>query len=121
MPIPVTIADDSAMSRKMIKKALPENWDIELYEATNGREALEAVQQGKADILFLDLQMPVMTGYEVLENLHSHHDKTIVIVISADIQPEAVAQVNALGAFRFLKKPLQPEHLKQTLHELGLL
>lgn len=121
MPIPVTIADDSAMSRKMIKKALPENWDIELYEATNGREALEAVQQGKADILFLDLQMPVMTGYEVLENLHSHQDKTIVIVISADIQPEAVAQVNALGAFRFLKKPLQSEHLKQTLHELGLL
>lgn len=121
MPIPVTIADDSAMSRKMIKKALPVDWDITLSEATNGKEALEAVQAGLADVLFLDLQMPVMTGYDVLAYLHDHHAKTIVIVISADIQPEAVAQVSALGAFRFLKKPLQPAELHATLHELGLL
>ncbi|CAM5221406.1 hypothetical protein [Alishewanella longhuensis] len=56
MPIPVTIADDSALSRKMIKRALPENWDADISEAINGKEAIMAVESGKADVLFLDLQ-----------------------------------------------------------------
>lgn len=121
MAIPVTIADDSALSRKLIKRALPANWDVDIYEATNGNEALSAVKLGRADVLFLDLQMPILSGYQVLEQLKLHHKKTVVIVISADIQPEAVALVNALGAYCFLKKPLQAAQLQQTLHELGLL
>jgi len=121
MAIPVTIADDSALSRKMIRRALPAHWDAEISEATNGREAILAVEAGKADVLFLDLQMPEMNGYQVLQTLKEHHEKTVVIVISADIQPEAVALVNSLGAFRFLKKPLVASDLQQTLIEVGLL
>lgn len=121
MPIPITIADDSALSRKTIRRALPDDWDITIHEATNGREALNAVHAGLADVLFLDLQMPEMNGFEVLKALHHHHEKTVVIVISADVQPEAQALVNSMGAYRFLKKPLQPAELKATLHEVGLL
>ncbi|CAM5225787.1 response regulator [Alishewanella longhuensis] len=121
MPIPVTIADDSALSRKMIKRALPENWDADISEAINGKEAIMAVESGKADVLFLDLQMPEMDGYQVLQTLRDHHEKTVVIVISADIQPAAVALVNSLGAFRFLKKPLVADELQKVLIELGLL
>lgn len=121
MAIPVTIADDSMLSRKTVRKALPPGWDIELTEACNGREALAAVNAGKADVLFLDLQMPELDGFQVLRELHQHHAKTVVIVISADIQPEAQKLVAELGAFRFLRKPLQPEQLAQTLAELGLI
>lgn len=121
MAIPVTIADDSMLSRKTIRKVLPPSWDIELTEACNGREALAAVNAGKADVLFLDLQMPELDGFQVLRELHEHHAKTVVIVISADIQPEAQKLVAELGAFRFLRKPLQPEQLAQTLAELGLI
>ncbi|WP_333608456.1 response regulator [Arsukibacterium sp.] len=103
MPIPITIADDSAMSRKIIRKALSADWDVEVHEATNGKEALAAVESGKAEVLFLDLQMPEMDGFEVLKHLKEQHEKTIVIVISADIQPQALAIVNSLGAFRFLR------------------
>lgn len=121
MAIPVTIADDSALSRKTIRRSLPEEWDVTIHEAKNGIEAMDAVHAGMADVLFLDLQMPEMNGFEVLQELHGHHEKTIVIVVSADIQPEAQALVNSLGAFRFLKKPLQADELRQTLHEVGLL
>lgn len=121
MAIPVTIADDSALSRKTIRRALPEDWDISLHEAKNGVEALEAVRSGLAEVLFLDLQMPQMDGFEVLKALYEHKHKSLVIVISADIQPESQALVNSLGAFRFLKKPLQPEQLRETLQEIGLL
>ncbi|GAA59022.1 hypothetical protein P20652_0881 [Pseudoalteromonas sp. BSi20652] len=121
MPIPVTIADDSALSRKTIKRALPEDWDITIHEAKNGVEALDAVHAGLAEVLFLDLQMPQMDGYEVLKELQQEHQKTIVIVISADIQPEAQALVSKMGAFRFLQKPLKPDQLRATLIDVGLL
>lgn len=119
--IPVTIADDSMLSRKTLRKALPPSWDIELTEACNGREALAAVNAGKADVLFLDLTMPELDGFGVLRELQQHHAKTVVIVISADIQPEAQKLVAALGAYRFLRKPLQADQLHQTLTELGLI
>ncbi len=121
MSIPVTIADDSLLSRKTVRKALPPDWDISLTEASNGHEALAAVAAGKAEVLFLDLTMPELDGFGVLRELHEHHAKTIVIVISADIQPEAQKIVDSLGAFRFLPKPLQADQLRQTLAELGLL
>ncbi|MFN6264348.1 MAG: response regulator [Chromatiaceae bacterium] len=121
MAIPVTIADDSLLSRKTVRKALPPEWDIELTEACNGKEALVAVAAGKAEVLFLDLTMPELDGFGVLRQLHEHHTKTVVIVISADIQPEARKLVESLGAFRFLHKPLQPDQLRQTLADLGLL
>lgn len=121
MPIPVTIADDSMMSRKAVRRALPADWDIEITEATNGKEALAAVEAGLADVLFLDLTMPELDGFGVLRYLHEQHAKTIVIVISADIQPEAKKLVDALGAFCFLHKPLNPQQLSKVLSDLGLI
>lgn len=121
MSLPITIADDSMMSRKAVRRALPVEWDVEITEATNGKEALNAVAAGNADVLFLDLTMPELDGFGVLRYLHEHHAKTIVIVISADIQPEAKKLVDSLGAFRFLHKPLQPSQLSDVLHEMGLL
>ncbi|SEA23198.1 response regulator [Alkalimonas amylolytica] len=121
MPLNVTIADDSAMSRKGIRRALPADWDVVIHEACNGKEALAAVDEGHADVLFLDLTMPEMDGFEVLTYLKNHHKKIVVIVISADIQPQAQALVYQLGAFRFLQKPLQAGQLHEVLHEMGLL
>jgi CheY-like chemotaxis protein len=121
MPIPVTIADDSLMSRKAVRRALPPDWDIEITEATNGKEALAAVEAGLADVLFLDLTMPELDGFGVLRHLHDNHTKTIVIVISADIQPEAKKLVDSLGAFCFLHKPLNAGELGEVLSNLGLL
>lgn len=121
MAIPVTITDDSMLSRKNIRKALPPELNAEITEACNGQEALAAVYSGKAELLFLDLQMPIMDGYEVLAELQKKEHNTVVIVISADIQPKAVERVLALGALRFLQKPLNQQQLHQVLLEVGML
>jgi two-component system, chemotaxis family, chemotaxis protein CheY len=121
MAIKLTIADDSKMSRKSIMRAIPAEWDVEISEAQNGREALDNYLQGLADVMFLDLTMPEMDGFEVLDYLHKNDAKCIVIVISADIQPYARDKVHELGAATFLQKPLDPEQLKLVLHEVGLL
>ncbi|SJL83988.1 response regulator [Vibrio palustris] len=121
MTIAVTVCDDSKLSRKAVIRSLPEDWDINLTEATNGQEAVECFRAGKADVLFLDLTMPIMDGFEVLKTLKEEGARNYVFVISADIQPESQRRVNELGAVRFLKKPLDMNLLRSILHEVGLL
>lgn len=121
MPIPVTVVDDSKISRKMVINALPDNWDISLTQAENGLQALEAYRAGKAEVMFLDLTMPEMDGYEVLEVLQKEALNTFVVVISADIQPEAQDRVKKLGAMAFIKKPVKTEHITDVLKQFGIL
>lgn len=120
MPVSVTVVDDSKISRKMVIKALPEGWDISLTQAENGIEALEAYRAGKAEVMFLDLTMPEMDGYQVLETLQKEALNTFVVVISADIQPEAQERVKKLGAMAFIKKPVSTEHITAVLKEYGI-
>jgi len=94
---------------------------LEITQAENGEEALAAYRAGKADVMFLDLTMPVMDGYEVLEHLQKESLNTFVVVISADIQPEAQERVKKLGAMAFIKKPVKTESIMAVLEEYGLI
>ena len=67
MPISLLICDDSTVARKQVARSLPTDWDVDITYATNGVEAVSEIKAGKADVLLLDLNMPVMDGYEVLE------------------------------------------------------
>ena len=120
MGIPLLIVDDSAISRKMIIKALPASWEVDITQASNGLEALDACRQGKAHVMFLDLTMPELDGIGVLEKIKEEHLKSIVFVISADIQPKSQELVKSLGAASFIKKPLDADTLLEKLKEQGL-
>ena len=117
----VLIADDSSFSRKLLLKALPEVLTNEVSQAANGEEVLAAYEAGQAEIIFLDLTMPVMDGFEALEHLHRRDANVVVIVVSADIQPQARQRVTELGAAAFIKKPISSEAMLATLHEIGVL
>ena len=121
MSIPLLICDDSAMARKQVKRSLPEGWDVNLTMATNGVEGMEAIRAGKGEMVFLDLTMPELDGYGVLDCIKTEGHKCIVIVISADIQPEARERVMALGALDFIKKPMDAKKLQDVLKKYGLL
>ncbi len=121
MATPILVVDDSAMSRKLLIKALPADWNVEVTQASNGQEALEAYRGGNAHVIFLDLTMPVMDGYEVLENLKKEGLNAFVIVISADVQPKAQERVKALGAIAFLRKPVKTKEISAVLEEFGIL
>ena len=120
MATPILVVDDSPMARKMLVKSLPQTWDVEITQAINGQEALDAYRAGKADVMFLDLTMPVMDGYEVLENLQKEGLDCFVIVVSADIQPLAQERVKKLGAMAFIKKPVNPDLIESVLKQYGI-
>lgn len=120
MSIPLLICDDSNMARKQVAKSLPAGWDVEVTFATNGREGLEAIRAGKGEMVFLDLTMPELDGYGVLEAVKNEGLKAMIIVISGDIQPEARDRVTSLGALDFIRKPINKEKLAETLNKFGL-
>ena len=120
MSLPVLICDDSALARKAIARSLPKDWDISISFAENGELGLEAIRQGKGDIVFLDLNMPIMDGYQVLEAVCKEDLPAIVIVISGDIQPEAHKKVRELGAIDFIQKPINQEVLISLLASYGI-
>jgi len=111
MPIPLLICDDSAMARKQVKRSLPEGWDVEVTYATNGVEGVEAIRAGQGEMVFLDLTMPELDGYGVLDTVKREGLKAVIIVISADIQPEARDRVMKLGALDFVKKPIDSKKI----------
>ncbi|CAM3941169.1 response regulator [Ectopseudomonas alcaliphila] len=118
--IPLLVCDDSNMARKQLIRALPAEWPVSLSQATNGEEALALIRQGLGPVMLLDLTMPVLDGYQTLAALRAEGLSSKVIVVSGDVQEEAVRRVRELGALAFIKKPADPEILRQTLIDLKL-
>ena len=120
MATPIVICDDSSFARKQMAHALPSGWPVDITYAANGQEALQAVEAGKGDVVFLDLNMPVMDGYQMLESMQQRQLTPLVIVVSGDIQPESRKRVLALGAKEFIKKPIDKGEVARILSQYGL-
>jgi len=119
-PLKITICDDSPLARRQLSRAI-KSWDAEVSLVENGDQAIEAISQGKAQLLFLDLNMPVMDGYQVLQKIREQNLKTIVIVVSGDVQKKAMIKVKELGAIAFITKPIKLDKLHQIIDKFGLL
>ncbi len=120
MSVALLIVDDSGFSRKAMLKSIPAAWDVNITQATNGEEALEALRKGLGEVVLLDLTMPVLDGFGVLEAIRDEGLKAKVVVVSADIQPKAKFRVMSLGALAFLQKPFNKESLAVTLAKCGV-
>lgn len=113
----VLICDDSNLARKQMARALPAEWQQNIQFAGHGGEALDILQRQTIDILFLDLNMPILDGYQVLAAIQQQQLSVKTIVVSGDIQPEARERVLSYGALDFIKKPVDQQKLN---HVLGL-
>lgn len=120
MSLPIVICDDSSFARKAIARALPDSWDVDISFAENGQQAIEKIEQGLAHVLFLDLNMPVMDGYETMKFIRQYDLQTVVIVISGDVQQEARKRMMDLGALEFIEKPINNEKLVSILKKFGI-
>ncbi|PCK08789.1 MAG: response regulator [Alteromonadaceae bacterium] len=121
MATPLLICDDSNMARKQVARSIPASWEVDITFASNGVEGVDAIRAGKGEMVFLDLTMPEMDGYSVLERVKDENLKSIIIVISGDIQPGARERVKSLGALDFIQKPISKDKLHEVLERYGLL
>jgi len=120
MATPVLICDDSGFARRQMERSIPDGWDVSISHAEHGQQALELIRGGKADVMFLDLNMPVMDGYQTMQAIRDEDLPTLVIVVSGDVQPEARKRMMALGAIDFIRKPIDNDKLMEILNQFGL-
>lgn len=116
----ILICDDSPMARKQMARSLPADMQTDISYAGNGEEALTKLREGDGELLFLDLNMPDMDGYQVLETIRREDLPVMTIVVSGDIQPRARELVRKLGAIDFIQKPVAPELVADLLEQFGL-
>lgn len=120
MTTPVLICDDSKLARKQMQRSIPDGWDVEISFAENGQQALDMIRAGKADVMFLDLNMPVMDGYQTMQVIRDEDLPTMVIVVSGDVQPKARTRMLEMGALEFIRKPTDNLKLVEILKQFGL-
>ena len=103
----ILLVDDSAMNRMMLAEILGDSYHI--LEAENGRECLETLQAeaGNIALVLLDINMPVMDGFEVLKAMNANHtiEDTPVIMISSDDSDAAIRRSYELGASDYVNRP----------------
>lgn len=103
----ILIADDSEMNRSILADMLGDDYDI--IEAENGKEATAVLQKKSAqiDLVLLDIVMPEMDGFGVLEAMNDFHwiENTPVIMISAESAPARVQKAYELGITDFISRP----------------
>ena len=109
----VLIADDERPAREYLKRILVEFEDVELIgEAENGTEALESIKSLKPDLALLDLQMPEMSGIEVVRQLRKTQMPLTAFVTAFD---EYAVQAFELNAVDYLLKPVERVRLRETI------
>lgn len=116
----ILIVDDSRVSRMFVRKALPERIreTADFREAENGEQAIATYKEWHPSLVLLDLTMPGMTGFEVLEALKAFDPGAQVVIVSADIQQSAVEKVMQLGALTHINKPIDTQKLETLFQRL---
>ena len=111
--IRIFIADDERPAREYLKRLLAEFDDVDLSgEAESGTEALEAIKSLKPDLALLDLQMPEMSGIEVVRQLRKTQMPLVAFVTAFD---DYAVQAFELNAVDYLLKPVEPDRLRETV------
>ncbi|NOU49607.1 response regulator [Pseudoalteromonas sp. JBTF-M23] len=116
----VLICDDSKLARRQLARSLPNDWDIKVEFAEHGIDCLEKIKKFSPEILFLDLNMPQMDGYGVLEAIRDQGLNVLTVVVSGDIQPNAHQRVIELGAIDFIRKPCDADKLVEIIEHHGI-
>jgi two-component system, LytTR family, response regulator len=106
-PIRALVVDDEPLARDMIREMLEDDSEVEIIgECANGREAVEAIKSLTPDLVFLDIQMPELGGFEVLESFEHQTTPYIIFVTAYDQYAVRAFEVHA---FDYLLKPFDRE------------
>ena len=114
--ISALIVDDEPLAREMIREMLGDDSDVEIVaECANGREAVDAIRSLRPDLVFLDIQMPELGGFEVLASFEPEVTPYIIFVTAYDQYAVRAFEVHA---FDYLLKPFDRERFDAAWHRV---
>ena len=114
MPLKAIIVDDERLARAELKKLLQDYPDIDVVdEAANAEEGVDKIENQNPDVIFLDIQMPGKTGFDLLTDLEKAPH--VIFTTAYDEYALKAFDVNALD---YLLKPIEPKRLADAVHKL---
>ncbi len=122
MSIKVLVVDDSSTMRRIISKILKKMDITEIFQASDGVDALSLLSSNSVDLILLDWNMPRMNGLGLVKNLreNSKFNSTSIIMVTTEAERSSVVEAVKAGANNYLAKPFTPDALiikiKETLH-----
>ena len=121
--VTLLVVDDSAMMRAMIKRVaqLTGVAIATVHEAANGVEALRMLEAHPIDVMFTDINMPEMTGTELLREVEKHPEwsRIIRVIVSTDGSAARREEVASLNAHAYVEKPFRPEVMRDVLAQVA--
>lgn len=116
-PIRALIVDDEPLARRGLKLRLSEHPQIEVIgEAANGRQALEFIAEQSPDVVFLDIEMPGLNGFDVVAGIQSDAMPQIIFVTAFNQYAVEAFDIHALD---YVLKPVDPARLAESIERLG--
>jgi len=117
----VLIVDDDPFIRKLIATTLEDVAGFELAEAGDGAEAVEVAAREVPEMVFLDIDMPELDGFEVCRRLRAAPAtaSATIVILTAAAGDAAEREAEGAGADLFLTKPFSPLELLRLVHDLG--
>jgi two-component system, sensor histidine kinase len=112
----ILIAEDQVINQFILRKIFSK-WNLSPVFVSNGEEAVKACQSSQFDLVFLDIQMPIMGGYEAARIIRSKNETLPIIAISATAFLEASEEVKKSGMNAFIGKPYTPQELLTCIHQ----
>ena len=113
MPFTALLVDDEPLAREGLRMLLSRDPDVSaIHEAKNGREAVEAIRSVRPDLVFLDVQMPEMDGFEVARDVGAEQMPAVVFVTAHDKYAIQAFEINAVD---YLLKPVTEERFEKAL------
>jgi DNA-binding NarL/FixJ family response regulator len=118
--IKILIADDHPIVRKGIKQLIDENPDLSVVdEAKDGREVLEKIQKQPIDVLLLDISLPIISGFEIINEISKKQPQFKILVLSMHPEEQYAVRVLKAGAAGYLTKESAPDELIKALRKVA--
>ena len=112
--VKVLLVDDNMINQEIICGLL-ENSQVEIDLASNGEEAVEKFRAKRYDIILMDIQMPVMDGYQATKIIRQEDKEVVIIALTANAMSEDLVKSMACGMNNHLNKPVEVEKLYETI------
>lgn len=110
------ICDDSILIRKQLKDFLVSNGCSEVYEAIDGKDAIEKYKQYNPDLVFMDIVMPVKSGIEAVSEIIKYDKNAKIVMSSSSGTKTHIRKALEAGAFEFIQKPIEENQLLNILN-----